>query len=81
MPTGTKTITRTFTLPEATYKKFKAVVPERKMSSAITELMDAFASRKAYEKLSKMRWNSDKRAEMFEKRIAEANRADLKAVS
>jgi predicted CopG family antitoxin len=80
MPTETKTITRTFTLPEAVYKKFKEAVPERKMSSAIAELIEIFTSRRAYEKLSAMRWTSDKEAKVFEKKIAEANRADLKAI-
>lgn len=76
----TKTITKTFILPETTYRKFEEVVPEKKMSSAISELMEIFTSRRAYDKLSKLKWASDKSAKVFEKRIAMANRADLSAV-
>ena len=50
-----KTITKTFTIPAETYKKFKSSVPERKMSKILTELMEGYTSRKAFTELTKIK--------------------------
>lgn len=73
------TITRTFTLPEDVYKKFKRNVSGREMSKTIASLMKRFTAREAFRELVAMKMTRPE-FNKFSSKMKLADRAALKAV-